>query len=112
MALSACFGGPLLNILLGIGLGGAWQTIHAANKRKIKHPDRPFEYRPYHIQVSGTLMVSAIALLATLLVLLTIVPMNKWVMNRKIGWFLIALWTVSTVVNLAIEVTGLWVDIA
>ncbi|RYP76195.1 hypothetical protein DL771_002019 [Monosporascus sp. 5C6A] len=112
MALSACFGGPLLNILLGIGLGGAWQTTQAAKKRKAKHPDRPFQYKPYHIHVNGTLIVSTIALLATLLALLIIVPMNKWVMNRKIGWFLIALWTISTTVNLVIEVTGVARDIA
>lgn len=57
-------------------------------------------------------MVSTMALLATLLALLTMVPMNKWIMNRRIGFFLIALWTVSTVANLAIEITGVWVDIA
>ncbi|RYP24751.1 hypothetical protein DL765_000297 [Monosporascus sp. GIB2] len=112
MALSACFGGPLLNILLGIGLGGAWQTIQAAKKRKAKHPDRPFQYKPYHIQVNGTLIVSTIALLVTLLALLIMVPMNKWVMNRKIGWFLIALWTISTTTNLVLEVTGVGRDIA
>ncbi|OTA94425.1 hypothetical protein M434DRAFT_29910 [Hypoxylon sp. CO27-5] len=112
MALSACFGGPLLNILLGIGLGGAYQAINAAKKRKAKHPDKPIRYKPYHIQVSGTLMVSAIALLFTLLALLIIVPMNKWTMTRKIGWGLIGLWSISTVVNLAIEITGVWQDIA
>ena len=109
---SACFGGPLLNILLGIGLGGAWQTIQDANHRRAKHPDRPYRYKPYRIQVSGTLMISSIVLLATLLALLVVVPANNWVMNRWIGWGLIALWTVSTVANLAIEVTGVWQDIA
>ncbi|KAI1083252.1 hypothetical protein F5B20DRAFT_529276 [Whalleya microplaca] len=112
MALSACFGGPLLNILLGIGLGGAYQTIKAANKKKAKHPERPLHYKPYHIQVSGTLMVSAITLLLTLIILLTVVPMNKWVMSRKIGWGLIALWSISTAANLAIEITGAWQEIA
>ncbi|KAI0021485.1 hypothetical protein F4780DRAFT_737586 [Xylariomycetidae sp. FL0641] len=112
MALSACFGGPLLNILLGIGLGGAYQTIHAANKKHAKHPDRPLHYKPYHIQVSGTLMISAITLLITLLALLIILPMNRWVMNRKIGYGLISLWAASTVLNLAIEMTGLWQEIA
>ncbi|KAI2618522.1 hypothetical protein GGR54DRAFT_159884 [Hypoxylon sp. NC1633] len=112
MALSACFGGPLLNILLGIGLGGAYQIIGAANKKKAKHPERPIRYKPYHIEVSGTLMVSAIALLITLLALLVVVPTNKWVMSRKIGWGLIGLWSISTVVNLAIEITGTWRDIA
>ncbi|KAI1660252.1 Sodium/calcium exchanger protein-domain-containing protein [Daldinia decipiens] len=112
MALSACFGGPLLNILLGIGLGGAYQTIHAANKKKAKHPDRPIHYKPYHIQVNGTLMISAITLLITLFALLIIVPINRWIMSRKIGWGLIGLWSISTVVNLVIEVTGVWQDIA
>ncbi|KAI5923368.1 Sodium/calcium exchanger protein-domain-containing protein [Camillea tinctor] len=112
MALSACCGGPLLNILLGIGLGGAYQTIQAANKRKAEHPDEPFQYQPYHIEVNGTLMVSAITLLLTLFALLTVIPMNKWIMSKKIGWGLIALWTTSTVANIAIEVTGVWQNIA
>ncbi|KAI1447740.1 hypothetical protein F5Y02DRAFT_353221 [Annulohypoxylon stygium] len=112
MALSACFGGPLLNILLGIGLGGAYQLIDAAKDRKITHPEDPILYEPYHIQVSGTLMISAITLLFTLLALLAVVPMNRWMMNKKIGWSLIGLWSVSTVVNLAIEVTGVWQEIA
>ncbi|OTB07559.1 hypothetical protein M426DRAFT_8560 [Hypoxylon sp. CI-4A] len=112
MALSACFGGPLLNILLGIGLGGAYQLISKANKKHAKHPDRPIQYKPYHIQVSGTLMISAITLLFTLLALLIVVPLNKWYMSKKIGWSLIGLWSISTVANLAIEITGLWQDIA
>ncbi|TGJ87335.1 hypothetical protein E0Z10_g1460 [Xylaria hypoxylon] len=112
MALSACFGGPLLNILLGIGLGGAYQTIHAANKHHIEHPDEPYRYRPYHIQVTATLLVSTVALLITLFALLVVVPMNKWMMTRRIGWGLIVLWTASTVINLAIEITGVWQDVA
>ncbi|KAI8950508.1 hypothetical protein F4801DRAFT_343264 [Xylaria longipes] len=112
MALSACFGGPLLNILLGIGLGGAYQTINAANKHHAKHPDEPYRYLPYHIQVTGTLMVSTIALLITLFALLIVVPMNKWMMTRKIGWGLVVLWTTSTVLNLVIEITGAWQDVA
>ncbi|KAI1428081.1 Sodium/calcium exchanger protein-domain-containing protein [Xylaria sp. FL1777] len=112
MALSACFGGPLLNILLGIGLGGAYQTIHAANKHHSKHPDEPYHYQPYRIQVTGTLMVSTLALLITLFALLVIVPMNKWMMTKRIGWGLIGLWTASTVLNLVIEITGVWQDVA
>jgi sodium/potassium/calcium exchanger 6 len=102
----------MLNILLGIGLGGAWQAIQAANKKHSKHPDRPFQYKPYHIQVGGTLIVSAVVLLVTLMVLLIVVPMNKWMMTRKIGWGLVALWGVGTAANLVIEITGMWRDIA
>ena len=98
----------MLNILLGIGLGGAYQTIHAANKKHRKHPNRPIEYKSYTIQVTGTLMVSAVILLITLLVL----PMNKWIMSRRIGYGLIGLWAVGTILNLVIEITGVWQDIA
>lgn len=107
---SACFGGPLLNILLGIGLGGAYQTIQSANHHHQKHPDRPLHYKTYNIEVSTSLMVSALVLLMTLLVLLVVVPLNKWIMSKKIGYGLIGLWTVGTVANLAIEMTGFWGD--
>ncbi|KAK3062147.1 hypothetical protein LTR53_019496, partial [Teratosphaeriaceae sp. CCFEE 6253] len=49
MALSACFGGPMLNILLGIGLSGSWILITGADKRHAKHPDTPLKYKSYHI---------------------------------------------------------------
>ncbi|EXF76902.1 sodium/calcium exchanger protein [Colletotrichum fioriniae PJ7] len=112
MALSACFGGPMLNILLGIGIGGVYMMVQAANHRHKKHPDKPFKYHSYNIQIGGTLMISAITLLITLLGLLVIVPMNKWVMSRKIGYGLIVLWMISTVVNVIVELTGVWTDVS
>ncbi|KAM0235770.1 hypothetical protein ACHAPO_005555 [Fusarium lateritium] len=112
MALSACFGGPMLNILLGIGIGGVMVMVRKANKKHHKNPSLPIKYKPYRIQVNGTLMISAITLLVTLVGLLIIVPMNKWILSRKIGWGLITLWAVSTVVNVIIEVTGVWGEMA
>ncbi|KAJ4197789.1 hypothetical protein NW755_000484 [Fusarium falciforme] len=108
MALSACFGGPMLNILLGIGIGGAMMMIQKANKKHRQNPSHPIKYKPYRIQVGGTLMISAITLLVMLVGLLIVVPMNKWILSRKIGWGLIALWTVSTIVNVVVELTGVW----
>ncbi|KAH7162783.1 Sodium/calcium exchanger protein-domain-containing protein [Dactylonectria estremocensis] len=110
MALSACFGGPMLNILLGIGIGGVAMMMKKANHKHRLNPDLPIQYKPYKVQVGGTLMVSAITLLVMLVGLLIIVPMNKWVLSRKIGYGLIALWAVSTVVNVIVEVTGAWGD--
>ncbi|KAK2023947.1 sodium/calcium exchanger protein [Colletotrichum zoysiae] len=112
MALSACFGGPMLNILLGIGIGGVYMMVQAANHRHKKHPDKPFKYHSYEVQIGGTLMISAITLLLTLLALLIIVPINKWTMSRKIGYGLIALWMVSTIVNVVVELTGVWADVS
>lgn len=108
MALSACFGGPLLNILLGIGIGGVLMMVQGANRERGKHPDRPVHYGPYPVKIGGTLMVSSVTLIVILTGLLIAVPMNKWVLSRKIGWALIAVWSISTAVNVAMEVSGVW----
>ncbi|KAK6362802.1 hypothetical protein TWF730_000257 [Orbilia blumenaviensis] len=94
MALSACFGGPMLNILLGIGGSGIYMTI------------APSSENYYQIEVSSTLMISAITLLGTLLFLLAAVPMNNWRMTRGLGWALVGIWVVSTVVNVVVEISG------
>ena len=106
MALSACFGGPMLNILLGIGLSGSWILIRGADRRHAKHPHDPIKYKSYHIDVSTTLVISGATLLVTLVGLLVFVPLNKWVLDRRVGWALIAVWCVSTVGNVVVEVTG------
>ena len=102
----------MLNILLGIGIGGAWKIVQSANKAHSKHPDEPLVYKPYHLHVGGTLMVSAVTVLVTLFALLIAVPANRWVMSRKIGWGLIVLWSVSTTLNLVLEMTGWWAPAA
>ncbi|KAL3423703.1 sodium/calcium exchanger protein [Phlyctema vagabunda] len=112
MALSACFGGPMLNILLGVGISGVYMTLKEANHRHAKHPGKKYHYKPFQIEVSGTLMISAITLIVTLVGLLIAVPLNKWVMSRRIGWGLIILWSISTVINLAVEISGVWGDTA
>ncbi|RMZ78220.1 hypothetical protein DV738_g4027, partial [Chaetothyriales sp. CBS 135597] len=106
MALSACFGGPMLNILLGIGVSGIYMMIRGASKSHAKHPDRPVKYKPYEIEVSTTLMISGVMLLVTLLGLLIMVPLNGWRFDRKIGISLIALWTLTTIGNVVVEVLG------
>ena len=107
MALSACFGGPMLNILLGIGLSGLYMTITDGNGRHHRHPQRPIQYRPYQVEISHTLVISGVTLLVTLVGLLIVVPLNKWQMDRRIGWGLVILWCTSTVGNLAVEISGL-----
>ena len=106
MALSACFGGPMLNILLGIGVSGLYMTIQAGEKRHEKHPGRPMRYKPYQVEVGGTLLISGITLLVTLLGLLVVVPLRGWRMDRVVGWGLVAIWCVSTVGNVAVEILG------
>ncbi len=106
MALSACFGGPLLNILLGIGIGGLYRTIHNSTRRHRRHPHDDIEYKPYELEVSTTLVISGATLLVTLVGLLVCVPLNGWRMDRKIGWGLVALWSASTIGNVVVEIAG------
>ncbi|TQS36785.1 hypothetical protein Golomagni_02756 [Golovinomyces magnicellulatus] len=110
MALSACFGGPMLNILLGIGLSGIYVTVSEANSKHIENPDHGIKYRPYEIEVSNTLMISAVTLLITLVGILIAVPLHGWVMKRRIGWGLIILWSVSTIANIGLEVSSVFVS--
>lgn len=107
MALSACFGGPMLNILLGIGLSGSWILIRGAQHRHRKHPGKEIKYRSYDIEVGDTLMISGVTLVFTLFVLAVVVPWNNWRMDKRIGWGLIALWTISTLANvIVVEILG------
>lgn len=106
MAFSACFGGPMLNILLGIGLSGIYITLRRADERHHKHPDRDVRIKPYHVEVSITLLISAVALLTTLVGLLVAIPMNGWRMDRRIGTGLMVLWCLATAANVAVELTG------
>lgn len=106
MALSACFGGPMLNILLGIGLSGIYVTVNKANKKHDQNPANRITYRPFEIEVSRNLMISAATLLVSLAGILISLPLNKWVMGRRIGWGLITLWLISNTANLLLEISG------
>ncbi|KAL4751899.1 hypothetical protein BDW72DRAFT_83413 [Aspergillus terricola var. indicus] len=101
MALSACFGGPMLNILLGIGLGGLYMTLHTTKGHNSGAADIT-----YDIAVSKVLVISGATLLTTLVGLLIIIPWNKWRMDRKIGCGLIILWCVSTFSNVIAEIVS------
>lgn len=93
MGFSACFGGPMLNILLGIGLSGSY-IVHTTHK-------------PYIIKLSPTLLVSAIGLLILLAATLVFVPMNDYYLTRRWGLLLIASYVVIMTINVIVEVKHL-----
>ena len=93
MGFSACFGGPMLNILLGIGLSGAFvisQTGH-----------------PYRVEFSKTLLVSSVGLLFLLMTTLVYVPWNGYYLDRRWGIFLICSYIAIMAVNILVEMTDI-----
>lgn len=84
LAASACFGGPMMNMLLGIGGGGLVQALRGSREKK-----QSFE-------VSPTLFVSGATLVAALVVTLGYSFSNSWELNKRLGVFLIGGWSITT----------------
>ncbi|KAF9960698.1 hypothetical protein BGZ72_006268 [Mortierella alpina] len=90
MALSACFGGPLLNMLVGLGISGVYVTLKTSED--------------ISLEISPTLFVSLVAVLLTMLGMFVVVPRNGYVFARWWGWTLLTVYVVSMVVNVILEV--------
>ncbi|KAG9121252.1 hypothetical protein FRC07_002874 [Ceratobasidium sp. 392] len=90
MGVSACFGGPMLNMLLGIGLSGSYVISQTGES--------------YKVNLSPTLLVSTIGLLCLLVATLVIVPLSDFNLTRRWGLMLIAGYVVVMVVNVIVEV--------
>ncbi|EPQ54074.1 hypothetical protein GLOTRDRAFT_139475 [Gloeophyllum trabeum ATCC 11539] len=89
MGFSACFGGPMLNMLLGVGVSGSY----IINQRQ----------RPYDLHFSKTLLVSSGGLLAMLVSTLVFVPWNGFYLTRRWGIFLILFYTTIMATNIIVE---------
>lgn len=91
MAVGACYGGPALNILLGIGIACSFKTATTGESYKIP--------KALGLEVSGGF------LLASLLSALTIVPLSGFYIGKKFGAWLLTLYLASMVTGIYIEVT-------
>jgi sodium/potassium/calcium exchanger 6 len=90
MGFSACFGGPMLNIMLGIGLSGSL-VINQTGKS-------------YVLEFSHTLLSSSIGLLCLLVATMIWVPYNNFMLTKGWGIFLIATYAVIMSVNVCVEI--------
>lgn len=89
MGFAACFGGPMLNILIGVGGSGIYIVSHTKE--------------PFKLEFSTTLLVSCIGLLFLLAATMIIVPLNGYFLTRKWGIFLIVSYVVIMVTNVVVE---------
>ncbi|KAJ1968489.1 hypothetical protein IWQ62_001220 [Dispira parvispora] len=89
MALSACFGGPMLNILLGIGLSAT--TITSAT------------HKNYDLPVSNTVFVSSMGVIISMIIMLFWVPLHGYRMTQGLGIMLIIIYSVCMGINMVLE---------
>lgn len=90
MGFSACFGGPMLNILLGIGISGTYVIRQTGEA--------------YDMQFSTSLVITGMSLLGLLLATLVFVPWNDYYLPRKWGFALIFAYTCIMIANVIVEV--------
>ncbi|CEP24581.1 unnamed protein product [Cyberlindnera jadinii] len=91
IGVNACFGSPLLYILLGIGVNGL-----VVNVRK------GAPYMP--IQVDSHFKVSSIGLVTMLCFYAIYIPLNRWWIDRRVGVIGITWWCLITAVNVYFEI--------
>ena len=89
MGFSACFGGPMLNILIGVGVSGSYVISHSGE--------------PYHLPLSPTLITNGFGLLAILLTTVIVVPLNGFYLTRAWGIFLVCCYVVLVSVTIFVE---------
>lgn len=93
-AVAACFGGPLLNILVGVGFSGL-VVMH-----------RKGDYSGYRFELTSTLSISSATLMFTVLLLSIAVPLNNWTFSKPLGIAMIVTWVVATTLNVYFEMTA------
>ncbi|ORX41138.1 Sodium/calcium exchanger protein-domain-containing protein [Kockovaella imperatae] len=91
MAYAACFGGPMLNLLLGVGGSGTYHLL--------THPKETVS-----IHFSPTLWVSATGLVIVLVGTAIIVPLNGYLIDRKWATCLLICYAVLMVTNVLVEI--------
>ncbi|KAK3669134.1 hypothetical protein LTR78_010984 [Recurvomyces mirabilis] len=105
MALSACFGGPLLNILLGLGTSIVYVIIRNAKAGG--------GVGPILLNVDLPLLISTAVLAVTMAALIAGSWFRKWQMVRSTGIILICVWLALATTNVLAETLlkgfGAWV---
>jgi len=90
MGFSACFGGPMLNMLLGVGITGTYII-----RQTSEH---------YILEFSPALFVTATGLLGLLVATLIFVPWNNYFLPRSWGITLIIAYSCLMIANVIVEV--------
>lgn len=91
MAYAACFGGPMLNLLLGVGGSGSYWILTTSHKAVT-------------IDFSPTLWVSGLGLILVLMTTAVVVPLNRFFIDRRWALVLLIAYVTLMIVNVVVEV--------
>ncbi|KAI8879513.1 hypothetical protein K501DRAFT_193415 [Backusella circina FSU 941] len=89
MAISACYAGPLLNMVLGIGISSTYQTWLTG--------------KPFELDIAPTILISSGGLITVLLSTLVVVNINGYYITKQLGWWMIIVYCTCCVVNILLE---------
>ncbi|KAI8369057.1 Sodium/calcium exchanger protein-domain-containing protein [Blakeslea trispora] len=89
MAISACYAGPLLNMVLGVGISSTYQAWITG--------------KPYELAIAPTILISSFGLITVLLSTLIVVNINGYHITKELGWWMIIVYATCTIVNMLIE---------
>ncbi|SCU95565.1 LANO_0E10726g1_1 [Lachancea nothofagi CBS 11611] len=103
IALGACFGGPLLYFLFGVGIDGMLVMFFRRNGTRVEENSLWLESIDF--QVNSLLIISCIGLLAIFATYMLLIPMNNWRIDKKIGIVFLTLYGIITTVNVYLEAT-------
>ncbi|CAM0136688.1 unnamed protein product [Umbelopsis sp. WA50703] len=89
MAITACYAGPLLNLVLGLGISATYNVWVTGES--------------YALEVGPTIIVSSVGLLLVLLSAIVITYFNHYKIEEWIGWTWISFYAFITVINIILE---------
>ncbi|KAI8340551.1 Sodium/calcium exchanger protein-domain-containing protein [Chlamydoabsidia padenii] len=89
MAISACYAGPLLNMVLGVGISSTYQTLLTGV--------------PYKLDIAPTILLSSAGLITVLLSTLVVVNLNGYCINKELGWWMISVYVVCCFMDVLLE---------
>lgn len=92
MAYAACFGGPMLNLLLGVGGSGTYTILWGRS------------HVPVALDFSPTLWVSAIGLVIVLAATAVVVPLNHYRIDRRWALCLLIAYATLMTTNVVVEI--------
>lgn len=90
IGINACFGSPLLYILIGIGINGL--IVNFRNGQK---------YMP--LEVDTNFKMSSLGLVLMLIFYAVVIPLNGWFIDRKVGAVGVIWWIIITGINVYLE---------